>query len=255
MEPSLNHRRRDARGPAQLDGRYRALDEYVVNVRGGMACDAYVGRRTRTHAASVWGNPYLLRSNSAKARLESVADYAEFLLRGPLPDPVDALAERRLGCWCAPALCHAHVLVALANPALADAAEFATTLRKAATAEPYRLLVTGSRSWTDETVIGQELHRVWTQWGRPQDAVLVVGDADGADRLAARCWQRAGLEVELHRADWDVHGRRAGMIRNAEMVDSGVDFCVAFSVDDSRGTAHCLNAATRSLVPTRVLRR
>jgi hypothetical protein len=247
--------RGDARQQVDLDGFYAELDQWVTNVSGGGTCDRYVGRRTRTHAASVWANPYRLASNSAKARLGSVAAYARDLSAGRIVEQsmIGSLAGERLGCWCAPKLCHAHVLAAAAN--LADGAldRFSDELTKAADSEPYRLLVTGSRTWTDELSIATTLLDVWNSWGRPLDAVMVVGDAAGADAIAARAWQRAGLPVEVHVADWERHGKRAGMIRNATMVASGADRCVGFSVDNSKGTAHCVASARRAGVPVDVV--
>lgn len=89
-----------------------------------------------------------------------------------------------------------------------------------------RLLVTGSRDWIDRDLIWGAL------WDGLQemaaDTVLVHGDARGADRLAAETWSTWGMPVEAHPADWAQHGKRAGYVRNAEMVDAGADLCLAF---------------------------
>ncbi|MCA1707672.1 MAG: SLOG family protein, partial [Actinobacteria bacterium] len=51
-----------------------------------------------------------------------------------------------------------------------------------------RILVTGSRTWTDNTAIRRALE----PW-RSSGAVLVHGGAAGADRIAAAIWRGWGL--------------------------------------------------------------
>lgn len=57
----------------------------------------------------------------------------------------------------------------------------------------------------------------------------------GADRIASQWARWRGLPEEPHPADWQVHGKRAGPLRNQEMVNSGLDGAVAFP--GGRGTA------------------
>ena len=76
-----------------------------------------------------------------------------------------------------------------------------------------RVLVTGSRTWTDEAAIAAALRQHWDG-----AAVLVSGACPrGADAIAERLWTAWGGQVERHPADW-ASGRDAGMRRNAAMV-------------------------------------
>lgn len=104
-----------------------------------------------------------------------------------------------------------------------------------------RLLVTGSREWRDRACIEEALSPYADgSW------VLVHGDCpSGADMMADQIWRRWQLPVERHPANWRL-GKRAGYIRNQEMVDSGVDKCLAFRYAYSNGTTHCANAAIRA---------
>lgn len=116
-----------------------------------------------------------------------------------------------------------------------------------------RILVTGSRTWTDEKEIARALFEEWWHAGEPRDVTLVHGTARGADVLAAKIAVGQGWKVEPHPADWERYGNRAGYIRNSEMVNSGVDVCVAFILDGSKGATMCAALASNAKVPTRVV--
>ena len=111
-----------------------------------------------------------------------------------------------------------------------------------------RVLVTGSRTWTDTTVIRDALAAVWHP-----DTMLVTGACPhGADQLAEQCWRAWGGTVERWPADWRHHGRAAGFRRNQQMVDTAPDECVAFIRSHSPGATHCAQAARRAGIPTTV---
>jgi len=110
-----------------------------------------------------------------------------------------------------------------------------------------RILVTGSRTWSH---LGQ-LRTVLARWYQQHpDAVLVHGDAKGADRLAASMWAQWGGRTEAHPADWTTHGRRAGPLRNRHMVDLGADVCLAFIRGGSAGASHTASLAEAAGIPT-----
>lgn len=127
-----------------------------------------------------------------------------------------------------------------------------------------RLLVTGSRYWTDHAIIARGLATALDDLADESGpTVLVHGDCRGADRIAASIWvARFGLPVEPHPADWDGpcraecargHRRRharggsfcpaAGMYRNIEMVESRIDLCLAFIAGGSSGSSKCARLA------------
>ena len=120
----------------------------------------------------------------------------------------------------------------------------------------YRVLVTGSRSWTDygtvQVEIGQVVAEQMALTGEAYPRITVVhGAARGADSLAAKAAADYRLDTEPHPADWRQHGKRAGMIRNAEMVNAGADVCLAFIRDTSPGATHCANLAEKCGIPVR----
>lgn len=109
-----------------------------------------------------------------------------------------------------------------------------------------RILVTGSRDWGNRAVIEEAL----SPYSRRDNAILVSGACPtGADAIAEEIWEGWGLPVERHPADWKRYGKRAGFIRNQEMVDLGAYWCLAFRRNYSPGTTHCANAAHMAGIP------
>jgi len=111
---------------------------------------------------------------------------------------------------------------------------------------PVRILITGSRWWTDVAAIMAVLARYRELY---PDAVLVHGNCRGADLIAAEIWQNWGLPTEAHTADWATLGNRAGPERNATMVGYGAVVCLAFPMPNSRGTRDCMRKAERAGIP------
>jgi len=115
-----------------------------------------------------------------------------------------------------------------------------------------KILVTGSRSWSDVDVIHQVLRRL-AQVAVDLDEVpilIVGGNPSGADAIAEEFWRRSPYPLDVHPADWRRYGNRAGYIRNAEMVKEGPDVCVAFCKDGSKGTTMCAELAETAGVYT-----
>lgn len=111
-----------------------------------------------------------------------------------------------------------------------------------------RILVTGSRSWTDYETLKHKLF----VWGNHRSVVTVVhGDCPhGADKMADQAARKFGWHVERHPAAWELHGRRAGFVRNADMVALGADVCLAFIKSASRGATMCARLAERAGILT-----
>jgi hypothetical protein len=119
---------------------------------------------------------------------------------------------------------------------------------------PKRILVTGSRTWTDVGAIAVNLVRALDFVGQADDTILVSGACpNGADKLAEDVWEKYGGNVERHPAAWRVHGvfnKAAGTQRNQRMVDLGADVCVAFIHNNSPGATHCAAAAEAAGIRT-----
>ena len=119
------------------------------------------------------------------------------------------------------------------------------------------VLLCGSRDWSDDRAVREQLERAVARFGRER-LVVIVGGARGADRQAEIRARELGLAVEVYPARWDRHGRSAGYRRNVEMLDRLADFphryVIAFS-NGSRGTQHTIDQARRRGIPVRVVGR
>jgi len=139
---------------------------------------------------------------------------------------------------------------------------------------PVRVIVTGSRDWTDYEAVFTALNRFYQEaWDRalgdddPDFRLIVVqGGAAGAD-AAARVWvdftraQGYPVEQETWEANWTPYGRVAGPRRNKAMVEAGATEVLAFlnrckdpscnrrGVHGSHGAANCVMLAKRAGIP------
>lgn len=100
---------------------------------------------------------------------------------------------------------------------------------------PYRVLVTGSRDWTDRRAIGNTLTNAGALAVALDQLLIVVHGAcrTGADAIAEEwvAWHRdrgRPFETEPHRAEDHGPWPACGPIRNRHMVSLGADACFAF---------------------------
>jgi hypothetical protein len=140
-----------------------------------------------------------------------------------------------------------------------------------------RILITGSRRWTNAAAISEAIEGylrtigAWDEWdGVPTDDVVIIhGAASGADRLAHEWALRHGLLTERYPARWEecaptcrpTHrkSRRAdgapycptaGHRRNQKMIDVGADVCLAFPIGTAwSGTRDCMRRAEAAGIP------
>lgn len=138
--------------------------------------------------------------------------------------------------------------------------------------DPKRILITGSRDWGDRQTISHRLYDV--TGGDVRDVVIIHGAnydrPESADLLAQQLANRLFIPTEPHPADWPTcapdcnpsHRKtnrrgqeycpKAGMRRNAEMVNSGpIWACLAFIRNRSAGATGCAALAEKAGIPTR----
>lgn len=120
------------------------------------------------------------------------------------------------------------------------------------TGRPYRVLVTGSRDWSDQGAVWAALAEAVHAIPVDQELTIVHGAClTGADAIAHEWARGYGATIEAHPADWVANGRAAGPIRNKHMVSLGADICLAFIRNGSRGASHTATLAEQAGVPVR----
>lgn len=97
-----------------------------------------------------------------------------------------------------------------------------------------RVLICGGREYNDTEKMYEFLDRIHKDL---QITTVIEGDARGADRIAGFWARKNKIDNVKFPADWDAHGRAAGIIRNKQMLEEGApDLVIAFP--GGRGTAN-----------------
>lgn len=102
-----------------------------------------------------------------------------------------------------------------------------------------RIIVSGGRTYRDSGRVRSTLLGLRRKYGI--NLTIVEGGASGADQLAGQIADELGLYHETHHANWKQHGKAAGPIRNARMLETGAQLLVTFP-----GGAGTLDMATRA---------
>ena len=93
--------------------------------------------------------------------------------------------------------------------------------------------ITGGRDYEDKAHVWQVLDNI--HHTNP-NINIIVGDARGVDTFACEWATQRKVPVLVFHANWDLHGRSAGPIRNKRMLDHGIDLLLSFK--GGRGTAN-----------------
>lgn len=121
-----------------------------------------------------------------------------------------------------------------------------------------KVLITGSRHWSDVSLVVDELSKL------PIGSIIVHGYARGADEISDLTSREMGFTVRTYPADWGRFKRSAGPIRNQQMlneehlVSEPINLCIAFNDDlcGSQGTRDMVERVTRAtpVIPWRNVR-
>lgn len=110
-----------------------------------------------------------------------------------------------------------------------------------------KVLVTGSRDWTDAAKIKARLEEL------PPDTIVIAGGARGADEIARDAAMSLGMHCAEVKANWRSYKSDAGMLRNRVMLALEPDLVLAFPLAQSRGTLGCIAEAEKLDIPVEVI--
>jgi hypothetical protein len=107
-----------------------------------------------------------------------------------------------------------------------------------------RVLVTGGRKYNDK----KHVETILDHYDQEKPiSCLIQGGASGADKLASNWARKNCVATMTYFAEWNIHGKAAGPIRNRAMLEAKPDFVVAFP--GGTGTADCVKQALEMGIP------
>ena len=110
-----------------------------------------------------------------------------------------------------------------------------------------RILVTGSLDWTNESIIYKALR----QYAGEEDVFITLvtgGSGSGVDRISEIIGREFGWNIERVRPNRRKYGRRAALVRDADVISVGVDVCLAF-INNATGSNGTIDICRREGVP------
>lgn len=109
-----------------------------------------------------------------------------------------------------------------------------------------RVLVCGGRDFCDRAWLYSVLDTL------PNVTEIISGGATGADRYAIHWALEHRIPYKEYPANWQLHGRGAGVLRNQQMLNEArPDLVVAFP--GGRGTADMVRRSKDAKVPVTIL--
>lgn len=110
-----------------------------------------------------------------------------------------------------------------------------------------RFAIVGSRSFNNYYI----MYKVLKEY-LPQKALIISGEADGADTLAYVYAMQNGYLFDGYPAKWDEYGKAAGMKRNVDMIQNS-DNVIAFWNGKSPGTKNFVDLAKKKNIPSIII--
>ncbi len=111
-----------------------------------------------------------------------------------------------------------------------------------------KVIIAGSRTLSLMSLLDQAVVRAGNYWmlqdpGNWKNYMyteIVSGGAQGADALGERYALNKQIPLKVFSADWETHGKKAGILRNIEMADYS-DALIALWDGKSKGTFHMIS--------------
>lgn len=110
-----------------------------------------------------------------------------------------------------------------------------------------KLAIIGSREFNDYELLQTTLERY-----KDKINIVVSGGARGADSLGERWAKDNNKKTLIFPADWDKYGKRAGYIRNEDIIKNS-DCVIAFWNGISKGTKHSIDLASKFDKPIKIV--
>lgn len=113
-----------------------------------------------------------------------------------------------------------------------------------------KLAIVGSRTFNDYDLLVKFIGK---HYDTSEITAIISGAARGADSLGMRYAIDNGYEFIEFPAEWKKYGKRAGFIRNVDIIKN-CDECVCFWDGQSHGTKHDIELCEKMNKPYKVCR-
>ena len=115
-----------------------------------------------------------------------------------------------------------------------------------------RIGIVGSRSITSSEYVFSVLDFYLSRLLEENEVVIVSGGAVGVDSLGAQWAELRKLKTEIYLPDWQTHGKKAGFLRNQQIIDNS-DYLIAITTG-SNGTADSIKRAVKKNIPIKIIK-
>ena len=109
-----------------------------------------------------------------------------------------------------------------------------------------KILIAGSRSIADYDLLVKVINKL--NWKITE---IVSGGAYGVDKLGIRYAKENNIKCTMFLPDWDTHGKKAGILRNKDMVEYA-DALIALWDGESKGTKFTIDYAKQKKLTVHV---
>lgn len=125
--------------------------------------------------------------------------------------------------------------------------------------QEFRVIIAGGRDFAvnpaereDNNLLYSTMDNLLRNKIRSHRIVIICGMAKGADLAGARYAKDRNFHIRYFPAEWDKHGKKAGVLRNDEMAQNA-DALVAFWDGQSSGTKNMIETAKKHGLQVRVI--
>ena len=112
-----------------------------------------------------------------------------------------------------------------------------------------KIIIAGGRDFSNYQLLREKCN--W-YFSRKKPTAILCGKAKGADSLGEQYAKETHIPIRYFPADWKTYGKRAGMVRNRQMLKEA-DGLIAFWDGNSHGTKNMIQIAREQGIPVRVV--
>ena len=113
-----------------------------------------------------------------------------------------------------------------------------------------KLVIVGSRTFNNYSLATAVINKIATEYGYKY-IEIVSGGAKGTDAIGELYADSNGIPKKIFPADWKKWGKRAGFVRNVDIIDN-CDVCICFWDGESHGTKHDIELCEQKHKPCHI---